>query len=225
MIRQVERWPDPEPCFGEELILRNIEGVPCTRIARVITVVAHHEVRILGDNDRSEVLATGSFPQVGLVERLGGVIDINLAVPDLDLLTGETDNSLNKRLFLVVGELEEDDLASLGISEDVGKPAAQINVIDLERVLHRTGDNFSLDDDELVDESGEDKSYTDDDGPIRDLGDYLVLGELLRFGSALFVFGIGGNDDLFFIIFHDQYSFMYVNNAYCSCGTQSKTSC
>src|SRR5579859_382060 len=97
-----------------------LDGTEHARVVGADAVVAHNEITIPGDANRSEVAQV--FILRGYVRFLNGAaIHVNNALADFDFLAGQTDDSFDEGFRAVQGIPENDDVAALDGLEAVDK--------------------------------------------------------------------------------------------------------
>src|SRR5215210_3222613 len=186
-----DRNPVGRPVRGEDLPdqVLSRHRPPLAGVARLGTVVAHHEVLPLRDVER--LCATGVPPvrlDVRLVELLAVDEDVTGAadVPQLDPAPREADQPLDEGAAGAAAlprcrrRLENDDLAALRVAEAVDEPVREHAVGPaslaparvsraVERRLHRRGrDPIGVDDPRLDREHDRDRADDGDDPVDRD---------------------------------------------------------
>src|SRR3546814_4427158 len=107
----------------------------------VVAVVAEHVHVALGDRlPRDRWTGGSALGQVGLFE--APIVDVDDAVTGLDDLAGQADDALDEVLDavgsdLVLGQLEDDDVAAVDVVEVVAQLVDEHAVADVEGGLHR----------------------------------------------------------------------------------------
>src|SRR5688572_11471379 len=170
----------PGPVDEHRLALDEVlvEEAPVAGVARVVAVVPHHEEMPGRNDDWTQVVAAVALSHHGIGELGEGLlaldpVDEHLLAADLDGLALGGHTALDEVLLRLARELEDDDVARLGIAEG-GEPRFQERhlgaveelvheeeVADRERVFHRARGDAERLEEERTDEQEEDEGGQD----------------------------------------------------------------
>ena len=114
--------------------------LPVPGIPGIVPVIPQHEVAVSGNGVGAEI-SQGSFGCKGIVQRLGGMVDVDLAVYNGYSLAGKADDSLDIKDGFIVGIPENNNIISLGNACFVCKAASYDAISRHNGIFHGFGGN------------------------------------------------------------------------------------
>lgn len=142
----------PEQYLGHDLLSLDISIVPEPGVGGIVSVVPKHKVtsfrHLVVEFHRGFHL----LPDIGLIKRGVGAVDIHMAIPDIHGLPRHTDDAFYIVSLLrdVVREIKDNDIPSLGIRKIVAEPGSDHPVVGHDGVLHGSAGNSAVGDDESI---------------------------------------------------------------------------
>ena len=112
-------------------------------IKRKISIVAHYKIATLWNGVGAKT-ASGGFGQIGLIQRMGSVVDVDQSIANGDGFPGQADDPLDIVVFLLEGGIKQYHVTSFGITKPVVDAGADDAAGLGDSIRHRTGGDLRI---------------------------------------------------------------------------------
>jgi hypothetical protein len=158
--------PVDKESFAPNFVL--VEKTPEAAVHTEIAIIPHHKILSRRDNHRPKEIAGGDRPLLQVRIRMNGIrlidgliVDEDAFVPNLHLIVGESDCSLDEISRLVLGVLEDDDVPPPRRCKTIDELVHQDMIAYLKSRKHGPGWDLEGLDNESPDDQGQDKGDND----------------------------------------------------------------